>query len=197
MLFKQTCHPHFSPVANCRVPGPRASPFSLSCLEDRQFQPAPDRQIANFVVEPRSSEGIGPERLGRSPSRPVACGLRTGGSGFVTDSSLQDNFHVVTHHHFAVLLNKDTFKYDISCTTIQVSCSLRYATWAVEGLAVTGKFHRAPDQSGSYFTIANIQINNECAERRSVCIALLLLVLKQTCETCTGLGSNSSSHFRS
>ena len=36
------------------------------------------------------------------------------GSGFVTDSSLQENFYVVTQHHCAVLLNKDTFKYDIS-----------------------------------------------------------------------------------
>ena len=52
-------------------------------------------------------------------------------SGFVTDSSLAENFHVVTQHHCAVLLNNDTFKYDISCTPFQIPCSLRYATWAV------------------------------------------------------------------
>ena len=42
--------------------------------------------------------------------------------------------------------------------------------------AVTGKFRRAPDQSCSFFTVANVHINNECAKRRSACIALLLLV---------------------
>ena len=43
-------------------------------------------------------------------------------------------------------------------------------------MAVTGKFRRAPDQSCSCCTIANVHINNECAKRTSVCIALLLLV---------------------
>ena len=103
----------------------------------------------------------------------VICVLE--GSGFVTDSSLQENFHVVTQHHCAVLLNKDTFEYDISCTACLIPCSLRYASWALEGMAVTSKFRRAPDQSCSYFTIANIPFNNECAERRSVCVELLLL----------------------
>ena len=84
-------------------------------------------------------------------------------SGFVTDSSLQENFYVVTQHHCAVLSNKDTFEYDISCTPFQALCSLRYASWAVEGMAVTDKFRRAPDQSCLYFTIVNIHINNECA----------------------------------
>ena len=31
-------------------------------------------------------------------------------------------------------------------------------------------------QSCSYFTVANVHLNNECARRRSVCIALLLLI---------------------
>ena len=35
---------------------------------------------------------------------------------------------------------------------------------------------RAPDPSCSYFTVANVHFNSECAKRRSVCIALLLLV---------------------
>ena len=42
---------------------------------------------------------------------------------FVTDFSLAENFHVVTQHHCAVLLNKDTFEYDISCTPFQIPCS--------------------------------------------------------------------------
>ena len=93
------------------------------------------------------------------------------GSGFVTDSSLQENFHVVTRHHSAVLLNEDAFKCDISCTP----CSLRYETLAVEGMAVTRRFFRAPDQS-CCIAIANIHFNTECAKRRSVCSALLLLI---------------------
>ena len=43
-------------------------------------------------------------------------------------------------------------------------------------MVVTGKFRKAPDPSSSCFTVANIHINKECAKRRSVCIALLLLV---------------------
>ena len=73
-------------------------------------------------------------------------------------------------------LNKDTFARDFSCTPIHVPCSLRHSSWAVEGMVVTGKFRRAPDPSCSYFRVANVHINNECAKRRSVCIALLLLV---------------------
>ena len=128
-----------------------------------------------FVVEPRFSEGIGPGCLGRSPQRPVAVICGQEGSGFVTDSSLQENFYVVTRHHSAVLLNEDTFKYDISCTPILIPCSLRYETWAVEGMAVTRRSLRAPDQS-CCIAIANIHFNTECAKRRSVCSALLLLI---------------------
>ena len=47
MLFKQTCHPHFSSLqrlrANCRAPGPLAPPVSPACLEDRPVRSAPDR----------------------------------------------------------------------------------------------------------------------------------------------------------
>ena len=43
------------------------------------------------------------------------------------------------------------------CLPIQVPCSLRYSSWAVEG----SRFRRAPDPSCSYFTVANVCINNE------------------------------------
>ena len=80
------------------------SPFS------RPARPGFDQQNVNFVVEHRSSEEIGPGCLGRSPHRPVAVICVQEGSGFVTDSSLQENFYVVTRHHSAVLLNEDTFQ---------------------------------------------------------------------------------------
>ena len=61
----------------------------------------------------------------------------------------------------------------------------RYSLWAFEGKVVTGKFRRAPDPSCSCFKVANIHINNGCAKRRSVCIALLLLIH----ELCLTLGA--------
>ena len=92
---------------------------------------------------------------------------------------------MITQQHCAVILNKDTFARDFSCTPIQVPCSLRYLSWAVEGMVVTGKFRRAPDPSCSYFTVASVHISNEYAKRRSVCSALLLL----TRDLCMKLGA--------
>ena len=58
------------------------------------------------------------------------------GAGFVTDSSLAENFHVIAHHQCAVFLYKDTFARDFSCTPIQVPCSIKYSSCAVEGMVV-------------------------------------------------------------
>ena len=55
------------------------------------------------------------------------------GAGFVTDSSLAENFYVIIQHLCAVLFNKDTLARDFTCTPIQVLCSLRYSSWAVDG----------------------------------------------------------------
>ena len=90
------------------------------------------------------------------------------GAGFDIVRSLKENFHVITWHHCAVFLNKDTFEREHTCTPIQVPCTLKYSSCAVEGMVVTGKFRKAPDPSCSYLTVANIHINNECAKRRSV-----------------------------
>ena len=60
-------------------------------------------------------------------------------AGIVTDRSLAENFYVITQHHCAVLLNKDTFARDFTCTPIQDPRSLTYSSWAVEGMVVTGK----------------------------------------------------------
>ena len=60
-------------------------------------------------------------------------------AGFVTDRSLSENFYVITQHRCAVLLNKDTFARDFTCTPIQVLFSLTCSSWAVEGMVVTGK----------------------------------------------------------
>ena len=56
------------------------------------------------------------------------------GAGFVTDRSLAEIFHVITKHHCAVLLSKDTLERDY--TLIQVFCLFRYFSWSVQGLVV-------------------------------------------------------------
>ena len=63
------------------------------------------------------------------------------GSGLVTSNSLKVNFYT---------FERD----DFTCTPIQVPGSLRYFSWAVEGMVVIGKFRWPPGQSCSYFTIA-------------------------------------------
>ena len=84
-----------------------------------------------------------------------------------------------------MLLNKTTFTRDFSCILLQVPCAHAYASSAVEGVVVTGNFRRDPDKSCSCFTVANIHINSECAKRRSVCVALLLLIR----DVCLKLGA--------
>ena len=148
MLVEQTYHPHFSPFqrmrAQCRIPGPRTSPFSRSCHDDRPAQPASDRQVAYFVVEPVPARGLDQRALADHLNGPCHIVCVQEGSGFVIDNTMQVNFYVVTQHSCAVLLNKDTFEYNISCTPFQVPCSLRCASWAVQGMAVTGEFRGSP-----------------------------------------------------
>ena len=54
-------------------------------------------------------------------------------------------------------------------------CAPKYSSCALEGMVVSEKFPTPLDPACQYFTVANIHVNNECAKRRSVCIALLLL----------------------
>ena len=97
------------------------------------------------------------------------------GVGFTADRTLSDNFHVAVARHCAVLLNKDTFEDDYTCTPIQVPCNQRYSSWALDGMVVSGKFGRPLDLTCRFSTVATVHINNECAARRSVRVALLLL----------------------
>ena len=145
------------------------SPFS------RPARPGFDRQNVNFVVEPRFSEEIGPGCLGRSPHRPVAV--------ICVQEGLASS-PTVPCRRTSTWSPGTTVPYSLmripSSTTSPVPrfsfhCSLRYETWAVEGMAVTRRFLRAPDQS-CCIAVSNIHFNTECAKRRSVCSALLLLI---------------------
>ena len=92
------------------------------------------------------------------------------GAGFVTDSSPAENFHMITPAPLRCCPQQEHLR-----ARVYVHAE-RYSSWAVECMVVSGKFRRAPDKSCSYFTVANVHINTECAKRRSVCIALLLFV---------------------
>ena len=70
-----------------------------------------------------------PHRCSALALRHVVCVQE--GAGFVTDSSLAENFHVITQHHCAVLLNKDTSKHGHTCTPIQVPSAHKYSSWAI------------------------------------------------------------------
>ena len=113
---------------------------------------------------------------GKSSQRAAARRLCAGRGRLCHRSFSGRELYLITTHHCALLLNKDTFDNGYTCTSIQVPCSHKYSSWALEGMGVTSKFRRTPNPSCSYFTVANVHINNECAKRRSVCIALLLLV---------------------
>ena len=111
------------------APTLRSGGRRISCNSSRGT-PAPQEGRTRKRVDPRTlaSHLDGPWR--------VVCVQE--GAGFVTDRSLAENFYC------AVLLNKDTFERGHTCAPIQVPCSLRYSSWAVEGMVVTGKFRRAP-----------------------------------------------------
>ena len=67
---------------------------------------------------------------------------------------------MITQHHCAVLLNKETFEPRYTCTPVQVP------SLAVLGHRghVTDKCRRAPTLSCSYLTAAHVHINDECAD---------------------------------
>ena len=56
---------------------------------------------------------------------------------------------VITQHHCARAPQQGHYHVRF-CLPIQVSCSLRYSSWAVGG----SRFRRAPDPSCSYLTVA-------------------------------------------
>ena len=75
-----------------------------------------------------------------------------------------------------VILNKDAFARDFSCTRVQVPCSLSYSSWAVEGVVVTASSEGHPTSRSPSSTSPTLHSSKECAKRWSLCIALLLLI---------------------
>ena len=123
-------------------------------LRSDQRNPRQTDKLQILSWNPGPARGSDPSLLASHLNGPWHVICVQEGSGSVTDSSLAENFHAITHDHCAVLLNNDTFARDFSCAPIQVPCSLRYSSGAVEGMVVTGKFRRAPDPSCAYFKSA-------------------------------------------
>ena len=149
MFVKQTCHPYFShlysecePVAEFLDRVPRLSPGPAWRTHQSNRRPTDKLQSLSWNPGPA---------CGSDPS------LLAGGVWLchrqlpATWSSTRIPLSTTSHEH--------RFRFHVRCVTRR----------GLEGMAHTDKFRRAPDQSCSYFTIANIHINNECAKRLSLC----------------------------
>ena len=171
-IRKETLEAHLYPV---QKPTPAHSLLAQRPFTPSALRPDHNNRVALTGSKSSRARGSDPRILASHLKGPWHVVCVQEGRGFVTDRSLAENFHVITKHHCAVLLNKDPFDSGYMCTAIQVPCTHRYSSWALEGMVVTGKFRRPPDPAFQCFTVANVQINSECAKRRSVYIALLLL----------------------
>ena len=87
------------------------------------------------------------------------------GAGFVTNRSLAENFHVITQHHCAAVLNKDTFAPDFTCTPIQIPCSLRYSSWAAQSMCVLACSAGRPTRRAPTIPGANNSVHLNVLER--------------------------------
>ena len=87
----------------------------------------------------------------------------------MTGSSFAENFYTITLRRILLRTasrarrSRSLARTGIPHELLKAWCSL-------------AKFRRAPDPLCSCFTVANFHIHNECAKRRFVCIALLLLI---------------------
>ena len=104
----------------------------------------------------------------------LKCYFLSGKCRFVNRATLRHRFHVVTAHHCADLLKKDTFERDVT-TNANMEPAKKCADGALEGLAVNGRFRRHLDGGCHHFSILKVHVNYMCAARRSICFKVLLL----------------------
>ena len=88
------------------------------------------------------------------------------GVGFANHATLHHRFHVVTVHHCALLLNKDTFERDVTTNSIMVPAR-KCTKGALEGIVVNDRFRRPVDGGCHHFSILNDHVNQKSAARRS------------------------------
>ena len=144
-------YPDQEPALDHSQPSSHRSSAPALRPDQKNRRPTDKLQLLSWYLGP--SRRSDPSTLASHLNGPWHVVCVQEGACFITDRSLAENFHVITKHHYAVLLNKDTFERDCTCTPKQVPCSLRYSSWADERMVVTGKFRRAPDPSCSYFTL--------------------------------------------
>ena len=150
-LLWRYLYPDQDPALDHSQPSSHRSSAPALRPDQKNRRPTDKLQLLSWYLGP--ARGSNPSTLASHLIRPWHVVCVQEGAGFVTDRSLAENIHVITQHHCDVLLNKDTFERDYTCTPIQVLCWLRYSSWAVKRMVVIGKFRRAPDPSCSYFTL--------------------------------------------
>ena len=110
-------------------------PYTQSALlPGRDNRRCSDR-LQILSCDPGPARGSDPRALASHLNGPwhVVCVQEE--AGWVTDRSLAENFYVITKHHCAVLIHKETFETGYTCTPIQVPCAHRYYSWALSSPA--------------------------------------------------------------
>ena len=110
-IRKETLEAHLYPV---QEPTPAHSlptqrPFTPSALRPHHNNRRCSDSLHILSWNPGSARGSDPSTLANHLNGPRHAVCVQEGAGFVSFRSLTENFHVITTHHCAVLLNKDTF----------------------------------------------------------------------------------------
>ena len=100
---------------------PRGSPGPS--LKSDQYSRRQTDKLQILSWNPDLARGSDPSSFSSHLNGPWHVVCVQEGAGFVTDSSLAENFYVITQYHCVVLSNKDTFTRDFSCTPVHVPCS--------------------------------------------------------------------------
>ena len=139
------------------------------------------RQTDNLQIwsrNPRPSRGSDPILLTSHLNGPCHMICVEDGSGCVTDSSSAENFYVATQHHCTVLLNKDTFKRDISCIPFQVHCSRELPDM---GCVRRGVLWQIPPPTRQAKAQGLCKVSSFCGAMRPLFSLLLLFPCASSC----------------
>ena len=148
---------------------PPSHRFSAPALRLDQRNQKAVRQIADVILESWPCEVVGPELIGKSPQRPVARGLRARRRRLCHRPVLG-----ITPSSPATPARRP------SCLSSSSSPRGLSRAWLSPASSAEPPTRRAPISQ-----LPTSNVNNECARRRSVCSALLLLIR----DSCLKLGA--------
>ena len=165
---------------------PLSHRFSAPALRLDQRNQKAVRQIANVILESWPCEVFGPELIGKSPQRPVARGLRARRRRLCHRPVLGGELprgYPARHRSVSWIRTPSspaTPARRPSCLSSSSSPRELSRAWLSPASSVEPPTCRAPISQ-----LPTSNINNECAKRRSVCSALLLLIR----DSCLMLGA--------